>query len=140
VKKIFDEVRSLDKRAIEEFHLTEDILMENASLGLKNYITKKFKKNSSILIVCGSGNNGADGIALARLLHKKYDVNLYFAKEPKSTMAKIQLQRAKSLDIKIVKEIFEGDIIVDCLFGTGLNKPLDEKSINLLNTLNSYNS
>jgi NAD(P)H-hydrate repair Nnr-like enzyme with NAD(P)H-hydrate epimerase domain len=31
VKKIFDEVRSLDKRAIEEFHLTEDILMENAS-------------------------------------------------------------------------------------------------------------
>jgi len=50
VKKIFDEVRSLDKRAIEEFHLTEDILMEHASLGLKNYITKKFKKNSSILI------------------------------------------------------------------------------------------
>lgn len=44
MKKIFDEVRSLDKRAIEEFHLTEDILMENASLGLKNYITKKFKK------------------------------------------------------------------------------------------------
>ena len=51
MKKIFDEVRSLDKRAIEEFHLTEDILMEHASLGLKNYITKKFKKNSSILIV-----------------------------------------------------------------------------------------
>ena len=41
---------------------------------------------------------------------------------------------------KFVDELFEADIIVDCIFGTGLNKPLDEKSINLLNTLNSYNS
>ena len=55
-------------------------------------------------------------------------------------MTQLQLQRAKTLDIKIVNELFEADIIVDCLFGTGLNKPLDEKSINLLNTLNSYNS
>ena len=51
MKKIFDEVRSLDKRAIEEFHLTEDILMENASLGLKNYITKKFKKNLKLVYI-----------------------------------------------------------------------------------------
>ena len=140
MQKIFDEVNSLDKRCYEKFALSEDILMEHAASSMYDFIESKFEENKSILIVCGSGNNGADGIALARLLHKKYDVNLYFAKEPKSTMAKIQLQRAKSLDIKIVKEIFEGDIIVDCLFGTGLNKPLDEKSINLLNTLNSYNS
>ena len=140
MQKIFDEVNSLDKRCYEKFALSEDILMEHAASSMYDFIESKFEENKSILIVCGSGNNGADGIALARLLHKKYDVNLYFAKEPKSIMAKIQLQRAKSLDIKIVKEIFEGDIIVDCLFGTGLNKPLDEKSINLLNTLNSYNS
>lgn len=140
MQKIFDEVNSLDKRCYEKFALSEDILMEHAASSMYDFIESKFEENKSILIVCGSGNNGADGIALARLLHKKYDVNLYLAKEPKSTMAKIQLQRAKSLDIKIVKEIFEGDIIVDCLFGTGLNKPLDEKSINLLNTLNSYNS
>lgn len=44
MKKIFDEVRSLDKRAIEEFHLTEDILMENASLGLKKLYNKKIQK------------------------------------------------------------------------------------------------
>ena len=140
MQKIFDEVNSLDKRCYEKFALSEDILMEHAASSMYDFIESKFEENKSILIVCGSGNNGADGIALARLLHKKYDVNLYLAKEPKSTMAKIQLQRVKSLDIKIVKEIFEGDIIVDCLFGSGLNKQLNTNDTSLLESLNSFNS
>ncbi len=140
MQKIFDEVNSLDKRCYEKFALSEDILMEHAASSMYDFIESKFEENKSILIVCGSGNNGADGIALARLLHKKYDVNLYLSKEPKSTMAKIQLQRAKSLDIKIVKEIFETDIIVDCLFGSGLNKQLDTNDTSLLESLNSFNS
>ncbi|MCT7483647.1 NAD(P)H-hydrate dehydratase [Aliarcobacter cryaerophilus] len=140
MKKIFDEVRSLDKRAIEEFHLTEDILMENASLGLKNYITKKFKKNSSILIVCGSGNNGADGISLARLLQNKFKVSLYLVNEPKTEIGKLQLKRAKSINVNFVNKIFQADIVVDCLFGTGLNKELDEDSVSLINSLNNLNS
>ena len=140
MKKIFDEVRSLDKRAIEEFHLTEDILMENASLGLKNYITKKFKKNSSILIVCGSGNNGADGISLARLLKKKFEVSLYLVNEPKTEIGKLQLKRAKSINVNFANQIFQADIVVDCLFGTGLNKELDEDSVSLINSLNNLNS
>ncbi|MGJ0311185.1 NAD(P)H-hydrate dehydratase [Aliarcobacter cryaerophilus] len=140
MKKIFYEVRSLDKRAIEEFHLTEDILMENASLGLKNYITKKFKKNSSILIVCGSGNNGADGISLARLLQNKFKVSLYILNEPKTEIGKLQLKRAKLININFVNKIFQADVVVDCLFGTGLNKELDKDSVSLINSLNNLNS
>ena len=140
MKKIFDEVRSLDKRAIEEFHLTEDILMEHASLGLKNYITKKFKKNSSILIVCGSGNNGADGISLARLLQNKFEVSLYLLNEPKTEIGKLQLKRAKSINVNFANQIFQADVVVDCLFGTGLNKELDEDSVSLINSLNNLNS
>lgn len=140
MQKIFDEVNSLDKRCYEKFFLTENILMEHASNSIALYINQNLFDKKSILIVCGSGNNGADGIALARLLYSKFEVSLYLANEPKSHMAKQQLQRIKALNIKIIDEIFEADIIVDCLFGTGLNKPLDEKSINLLNTLNSYNS
>ena len=140
MQKLFDEVNSLDKRCYEKFLLSEDLLMEHAASNMALYISEKYSSFESILIVCGSGNNGADGITLARLLHTKFDVNLYLAATPKSSMAQLQLQRAKTLDIKIVNELFKADIIVDCLFGTGLNKPLDEKSINLLNTLNSYNS
>ena len=140
MQKLFDEVNSLDKRCYEKFLLSEDLLMEHAASNMALYISQNHPTSKSILIVCGSGNNGADGIALARLLHTKFDVKLYLASTPKSSMAQLQLQRAKTLDIKIVNELFNADIIVDCLFGTGLNKPLDEKSINLLNTLNSYNS
>lgn len=140
MQKIFDEVNSLDKRCYEKFLLSEDLLIEHAASSMALYISENHSSCKSILIVCGSGNNGADGITLARLLHKKFDVKLYLASNPKSSMAQLQFQRAKTLDISIVDEVFEADIIVDCLFGTGLNKPLDEKSINLLNTLNSYNT
>lgn len=140
MQKIFDETNSLDKRCYEKFLLTEDILMEHAASCIASYIEDIFEKNSSVLIVCGSGNNGADGVALARLLHKRFDVNLYLADEPKSTMAKLQFQRAKTLDIKVVTKLFEADIIVDCIFGTGLNRSLDEKIISLLEKLNSYAS
>lgn len=140
MKKIFDEVRSLDKRAVENFYLTEDILMEHASISIQNYIIKKFKKNRTILIVCGSGNNGADGIALARLLHKRFEVSLYLAKNPKTNIGKLQEKRAKSIGINFVDEIFQADIIVDCLFGTGLNNELEQKDIDLIDRLNNFNS
>lgn len=140
MQKIFDEVNSLDKRCYEEFFLNEDILMEHAASSMCSYIEDIFEENKSVLIVSGSGNNGADGLVLARLLYKKFDVNLYLASEPKSSMAKLQYKRVKTLNIKEVNEIFEADIVVDCLFGTGLNKPLDEKYLNLIDNLNSYSS
>jgi hydroxyethylthiazole kinase-like uncharacterized protein yjeF len=140
MQKIFDEVNSLDKRCYEEFFLNEDILMEHAASSICSYIEDIFEENKSVLIVCGSGNNGADGLALARLLYKKFDVSLYLASAPKSPMAKLQYKRVKTLNIKEVDEPFEADILVDCLFGTGLNKPLDEKYLTLIDTLNSYNS
>ena len=140
MQKIFDEVTSLDKRCYEEFFLTEDILMEHASNSIALYINQNLSDKKSILIVCGSGNNGADGIALARLLYTKFDVSLYLFSSPKSSMARLQLTRIQALGVNIVNELYPVDIIVDCLFGTGLNKPLDEESINLINTLNSYNS
>ncbi|MGD9624948.1 MAG: NAD(P)H-hydrate dehydratase [Arcobacter sp.] len=140
MQKIFDEVNSLDKRCYEEFFLNEDILMEHAASSICSYIEDIFEENKSVLIVCGSGNNGADGLVLARLLYKKFDVSLYLASAPKSPMAKLQYKRVKTLNIKEVNEPFEADILVDCLFGTGLNKPLDEKYLTLIDTLNSYNS
>ncbi|MDY3200741.1 MAG: NAD(P)H-hydrate epimerase, partial [Arcobacter sp.] len=107
MQKIFDEVNSLDKRCYEGFFLNEDILMEHAAFSMYSYIEDIFEENKSVLIVCGTGNNGADGLALARLLHKKFDVSLYLASEPKSSMAKLQYKRVKTLNIKEVNELFE---------------------------------
>ena len=140
MQKLFDEVNSLDKRCYEEFFLTEDILMEHAANGIKEYIEDIFEENKSVLIICGSGNNGADGLALARLLYKKFDVSLFLQNEVKSKMAKLQFNRIKALEIKIIDELFQSDIIVDCLYGTGLNKPLNTKDEDLINKLNSFDS
>ncbi len=138
MQKIFDEVNSLDKRCYKEFSLSEDILMEHAANSMALFIEEKYHDKKTILIVCGSGNNGADGITLARLLHTKFDVSLYFYKEIKTDIGKIQYKRAKSLGVPIVRNLESADIIVDCIFGSGLNKPLDEEAISLINKLNSF--
>jgi ADP-dependent NAD(P)H-hydrate dehydratase / NAD(P)H-hydrate epimerase len=140
MQKLFDEVNSLDKRCYEKFLLSEDLLMEHAASSMALYISENHSSCKSILIICGSGNNGADGITLVRLLHTKFDVKLYLFSGVKSEMAKLQLQRAQALGVNVVDELSNADVIVDCIFGTGLNKPLSQNYENLINTLNSYDS
>ncbi len=132
--KVFQEVNSLDKKCYDAYHLSEDLLMEHAALGLKNHLPSEKKK---ILIVAGSGNNGADGIALARLIQGYHDSDLYLPNGVKSPMALLQLTRAKSVGVKIVEKFDNRyNVIVDALFGSGLNRPLDEKMQLLLQALN----
>jgi len=140
MQKVFDEVNSLDKRCYEKFDLTEDILMENASISMMNYIDSNYKIKDTILIVCGAGNNGADGIVLARLLHQKYKVSLYIPFGVKSEIAKIQLQRAKKVGVKISTKIIKADVVVDCLFGSGLTRDLNEKSTSIIEKMNQINA
>ena len=80
MQKLFNEVGSLDRRCYEEFGLSEDILMEHAADGMASYIRANFVKGSDLLIAVGSGNNGADGITLARLLHKDYMWGFFWQK------------------------------------------------------------
>ncbi|MBS9782330.1 MAG: NAD(P)H-hydrate dehydratase [Arcobacter sp.] len=138
MKKLFDEVNSLDKRCYEKFALSEDILMEHAANSMAEFIQNKHSDKKSVLIVCGSGNNGADGIALARLLYKRFEVSVYLCSQAKSQMAILQEKRAKLLGVNFVKELKKSDIIVDCIFGTGLNKTLNEKYLKIIDTLNSF--
>ena len=143
MQKVFDDVNVLDTRCVEQFGLSEDLLMEHAAASMMQYILSKFSNNAKVLIVCGSGNNGADGIALARLLYSQYDVSIFAPYHVKSAMAKLQYKRANLLGVKIIDELSElipehaPDIIVDCLFGSGLNRDLDDKSQRLIKRLNA---
>jgi hydroxyethylthiazole kinase-like uncharacterized protein yjeF len=129
----------MDERCYDKFGLSEDILMEHASNSMAEYIKEHFPKGSSILIASGPGNNGADGIALARILHKAYKILLYLPFGAKSKMAKLQLKRAKLVGIKIVDNIKNADIIVDALFGAGLNRVLKTDVATVVSRLNSLN-
>lgn len=136
--RVFKEVATLDKKCYEQYHMSEDLLMEHAALGLKNHLPRKRKK---ILIVAGSGNNGADGIVLARLIQGHHDSVLYLPNDVKSPMAILQLKRAKALGVKIIEKLdTHYDVVVDALFGSGLNRELDKKNQHLLMILNEMDA
>jgi len=136
MQKLFDEVGSLDKRCYEEFSLSEDILMEHAADGMADYIRARFAKNSKIIVVCGSGNNGADGIVLARLLVGDYDIHAFYVKELNSEMAKLQQKRSHAVGVKTTIELNECNVVVDAVFGTGFNGNLDYEEKAVLQTIN----
>ena len=139
MQKVFDNCLRLDKRCYDEYGLSEDILMEHAASGIESYIRENFALKSTVLIVAGKGNNGADGIALARLLFGDYDVKLVLAGELMSDMAKLQLKRMQSLGCKVTKEFESADVIVDAIFGSGLKRELDDDTVKIINTLNELN-
>ncbi len=139
MKLVFKEVGSLDENCYKNYHLSKEILMEYASSSIKQHIDNYNGKKETILIVCGKGDNGADGIALARMLYLDYDVRLFLAHNLDSEISLLQLKRAEALGLIVALDIKNADIIVDCLYGSGLKGKLN-KDIELLKKLNHINA
>jgi hydroxyethylthiazole kinase-like uncharacterized protein yjeF len=144
--KVFKEVNTLDNICYNKYYLSEEILMENASIGMHNLIDNLNHKNQfkKILIVCGVGNNGADGLALARRLFKDFEVDIFLPMDVKTNMANFQLKIVNALGINIISNITllenKYDLIVEAIFGTGVSRPLSSCVLSLINTLNSFDS
>lgn len=136
MQNIFKETRLLDKRAMDKFLLTDEVLLENASLGLKNAISRFAHPKSLVYIICGGGDNGADGLALARKLDGDYAVRVYMANEPKSPMCEREFFRCKSLGIHFVNKLYSCDVVIDCLYGSGFKGELSSLEIELIHTMN----
>lgn len=137
MKAVYENATHLDKRAKESYFLSEDILMEHAALALMRTAIQHVR-SGNIHILCGPGNNGADGIACARLLQVEgVSVSISIPLGVKSPMAILQLERALALGIEVV-DLYTGnaDVIIDALFGSGLSRRLDEKSESLIKHYN----
>lgn len=137
MQPVFYEIGSLDKKCYEEFHLSEDVLMEHAAMGMARWIEDQLESGSSVFIACGSGNNGGDGIALARLLQGRYDVRLFFALPPKSEMDKLQRQRADALGMTPAESPCESDLYVDAIFGSGFRGEPYGKPLEIIQWMNT---
>ncbi len=139
MRNLYEEVSHLDKRCYDLYNLTEDILMEHAGTGIAKKIKKRFPPGSKVIIVAGPGNNGGDGVVVARELLGEYDVRLFMPLGAKSRMCKVQLDRFYALGGELRETICieKSDVIVDAIFGTGLSKPLGEGIISLIQKLNN---
>ncbi|MCQ2927081.1 NAD(P)H-hydrate dehydratase [Helicobacter pylori] len=135
---VYEKVDALDKRALEEWLLSEDILMENAAMALERAVLQNASLGAKVIILCGSGDNGGDGYALARRLIGRFRVLVFEMKLAKSPMCRLQKERAKKVGVVIKaweekNEDLECDVLIDCVVGSafkgGLEPFLDFESL-----------
>ena len=114
--------------------------MEHAAEGMALFIRNRFTPGSKVVIVCGAGNNGADGMALGRLLSGNYDVALLLPYGAKSPMAQLQLRRVQALHVSIIDALEPCDVLVDALFGSGFTHTFDAATAMLLSQMNGIDA
>ena len=139
------EIRALDSKTIENKNITSLDLMTDAVLAVEEWILNNYKKNQKFSIICGNGNNGADGILLScKLITKNYKVQVYYINEVGSSEFNHQFKYAKSIGLNLEKIDFDNlrlidfsCVIIDCIFGVGLNREITGKYLKLINIVNS---
>lgn len=142
MQNVFKSVETLDKSAVERFHLSNEILMENAASAIEQIIDERVSaSNALIIIVCGRGDNGADGFALARRLSAKYNIKVFapesLANRTQSDLNALQRERFEAVGGKFIDKLFSCDMIVDCLFGSGFSGEIDSQMGDLIAQMNA---
>ncbi len=153
-----EEMREVDRLTTEKYGIPSIILMENAAHAAANVIKEKLGGSvagKSFLILCGKGNNGGDGAALARILWTQgasVGVEIFNKVEDTKGDARINFEileklpsrfkgNLKGICFSVLEqknywenwlntsgfELYHYDVLVDAVFGTGLSRPLDEK-------------
>lgn len=140
------EMKQCDAYTIEQLKVPSMVLMERAALAVVEEIESRRIDRSSCLVVCGLGNNGGDGLAIARLLHLKgssVTVVCDMKAEKATEQARQQYDIVKQYGIEIVPEIPRGTftLIIDAIFGIGLSREVQghwRRDIEKLNQMEGY--
>lgn len=150
--KIFTaaQIRACDAYTIKASGIQSIDLMERAANRCADWISEHLPKDSLFVILCGTGNNGGDGLAITRLLNRLgYGVKAFLLQFSKELSADCQanLERLQHIDSELISivqpdtyitDIQPNIIIVDAILGTGLSRPVQgwlAKFINHINQL-----
>ena len=137
--------REIDRRTIEEFGVPGVVLMENAGRAVASVILGEYPSAKRIAVICGAGNNAGDGFVIARhLISSGKDVSIHIAerKERYRGDAKTNLDSLLEIGAEVrelggkLPRIKDVDVIVDAIFGTGLDRDVGgfyEKLIKFIN-------
>lgn len=129
------QIRELDAYTIKHEPITSIDLMERACQAFYSWFIGKFSTQQTIGVVCGTGNNGGDGLGIARLLREQgYDVKVWIVRGsmPESEDFKVNLKRIHG-KLPVFEIISETDqnlftdraVLIDAIFGSGLSRPAD---------------
>ena len=153
-----EEMRELDRKAIEEYKIPGIVLMENAGRNVAEEILKMIDdpQQAKVAILCGKGNNGGDGFVVARHLHN-HSISVYVFLVAKISdilkdgdagtnlqiLLNMKIPVKEILDIpgvnSILKELNGYNILADALFGTGLSGDVREPFKTLISGVNNLN-
>lgn len=136
------QMKAIDEYTINKTGIPSLVLMERAAYSVYEEIRNHYDTDTNILIVCGSGNNGADGVALARILmENNYNADVFMAgnQEHFTDEMKHQLHIAQNLGINIVNKtnMQEYNLVIDALFGIGLSRDIEGRYYNIISDINN---
>lgn len=148
--KIFrcDQVRQIDEQTIRNEPIASIDLMERAAGKLFGWYTGWFDRAKPVKIFAGPGNNGGDGLALARMLfHERYEPEVFFVpfSENRSTGWLVNRKRLEEeTDVpftEIIRSdefplINEGDVIIDAILGSGISRPAEGLAAGIIGMIN----
>jgi ADP-dependent NAD(P)H-hydrate dehydratase / NAD(P)H-hydrate epimerase len=150
-----EEMRHSDAAAINEYSIPGAVLMENASRSAAEYIINIVEDNKleifNIDIICGSGNNGGDGFALARHLHESFNIRIFWigsedkmSPETKNNFLAAQKCKIPTFQIKGVNDLnkieFSTECIIDSMIGVGGSENIKGIALDILKKLKKSNA
>jgi len=144
-------IKAWDNYSILNQNIDSIDLMERAAQAFCSEFKKDFPySNQRVYVFCGPGNNGGDGYAIARILRNSfYEVSIveFASFDHRTKDAETMRSRAKEkIDInftlfsKLDKEILDVDIVIDAIFGSGLNREIQPDLIRAFEFINSLDS
>lgn len=140
-----EQMRWLDGTATARYRIPSLLLMENAALGACGVLREAYPEAMRVAIICGPGQNGGDGYAMARhLANDGLDVTVFRLddRDPTGDAAtNLEIVRAMNLPVETIDEtlptrLLVMELIVDAMFGTGLARPLEGSAATAVEAIN----
>lgn len=136
------QMKEIDRYSIEEIGIPSLVLMEKAAGEVAQLLSETTENEEGILAVCGTGNNGADAVAAARILHEKGRIAAIcmIGRQERATQEmKQQLQIARNCGVPIrgKEAIDEYTVIIDGLFGIGLSREITGEYREVIEKINA---
>ncbi len=126
------EAKEIDQHAIRTIGIPSLVLMEKAAMTVAAVLMARHTDQTRFLCVCGTGNNGGDGVAVARILHEhgyKAAVTVIGQTDHMTQEMKSQMSIALNCEVPFLSSDAvsngEFDVLIDGLFGIGLSRPIE---------------